>query len=517
MEPIALQIKVPSFEAPDASVPLMRIAQMQAQQAQLQHSQLQSQLTQQQLTEGAARQGALSQFRQNPNDISVLAGQPELYSQVQKNQAATEQYRNEQIARSAQELLHTTPERDENGAIHPLRIDGYRKSVADLAQKGVIPTLAAPAALSQEPTDATLKGHINRGMPLAAAEVPKYQEVGQGKYGEKQFGFVDSNRQTINGQPVNAPGAQPPQTGSSGARLEGLTGKELLDALDPGDRSQVQAIIEGRKAPPSPNARNAYTQRIAEWVAAVDPGFDNTAWRARNQLRAEFASTKNGSAGGNIQALETAINHGEKLIKAHDALNNVGVPLGSVAREYIGNPIARNMSEGLSNFDAREGGFNAVRKGYFDEVAKVFAGSSGGVFDRAEWEHKLNSASSPAKRDEVMQTLTDMMKGRLTALANSANRNNLQYGKEFSPYDLVNPATAAKMKRILKDDGDLAPPGSKSDNGPLPQKQVAPPTGAQQLMDQVKSGAKSVTLPSGKVLSAQEYVDAFNQKYGAPK
>lgn len=489
--------------------------------ARMKHAETANALAGMQMQEHRERQGILSSYRTaaqagDPNATSLLAGLPDVQAQAQKNQMVQEQYRNERVGRAAQELRDAYPTAPD-GSVPPQRVQAYQTTIAQLHKEGVIPSLMLPQLASQIPDDKFLHGVINRAMPLQAAETPKYQEIGQDKYGAKNFGFVDANRQTINGRPINSPDAAHTGVGNYGTRLEGLTGKEFLDALDPGDRSQVQAIIEGRKPPPSPNARTPFTQRLAEWVAQADPGFDNTAWRARNQLRAEFSSTKNGTAGGNIQALETAINHGDKLRTAHEALNNSGIPLGTIAREWVGNPLARNLSEGMSNFDAREGGFNAVRKGYFDEVAKVFAGTSGGVFDRAEWEHKLNSASSPAKRDEVISTLTEMMKGRLTALANSANRNNLQYGKEFGPYDLVNPTTSAKMKRILKEDGDLAPPGSKSDHGPLPQTQTAPPPNAAKLMDQVRAGAKEVTLPSGRVLSAQEYTDAYNQKYGAPK
>jgi hypothetical protein len=139
-------------------------------------------------------------------------------------------------------------------------------------------------------------------------------QAGTDKYGNHLPGFVNPRTQEIHLMGAGQPG-QGTQTGAQpgGGDITGLTGQALLDALDPGDRAQVQAIIEGRQAPPSPNARNQRTQRIMEWVAQAEPGFDMTQWRARNTARSEFAANRPGTAGGNITALETAMGHLQNL------------------------------------------------------------------------------------------------------------------------------------------------------------------------------------------------------------
>lgn len=490
-DPIALGIQVPQF---DLGGVLRNVAQIQ-------HAQTANQLAQFQLQEGTERQSALSSYRGalqagDPGALTKLAGLPDVYAQAQKNQTAQEQYRNEKAARAAMEVRDAFPEGT------PERRQAYVQKLADLHQEGVVPSLAFQNLASQDPTDKFLHGIINRAMPVQAAEVPKFQKVGEltDKYGQKteNYGFVDSNRGTVKPYPAPGEGA-PSASGNYGNRLEGLTGKALLEALDPGDRAQVEAIIDGRKPPPSPNARTPFTQRLAEWVAQADPGFDNTIWRTRNQTRSEFGSTKPSSAGGNLNALGTALAHGDDVLKAAKGLNNSDLPLANIARTYIGNPIARNMG-GMSDFATREDKFNGAKKAYMDEVAKVFAGAQSTLADRESWEAKLTAAKSLPQLEGVVQQMTKLMKGRVEQLT---GQYNSVMGTTKTPYDFMNPEAAGKMKRILGEDADLAAPGSKADHGPLPQGrapgQQIPPAAVRFLMQNKTD---------------QTTVQQFEEKYG---
>lgn len=426
---LALSIRSPEV---DLAGPLQAAAAIQ-------RAQTQNSLADLQLRQSNQQYGALQAFNQN-KDIGELAMFPDIQQKVVGAQSAMRGDAAEQMARAAQRVQIAGPEGSQE------REAAKQAELAGLAKVGHIAPLAYQSMVSKPATDDVLKGIITQGMPLAAAEAPKFGEVGEDvdKYANKRkvFGFIDPIRQTVSVRPLA------PSSGGNafgGPPTTELTGQALLDTLDPGDREQVKAILDGRQQPPSANARNPRTQKIMEWVAQADPSFDMTTWKARNQLRSEFASSKSG-AGGNIQALETAMYHMDRLDKATKALNNSDIPLGSVAREFIGNPIARNMS-GLSDYDARAGTFELAKKAVLDEATKVFVGSSGGVFDRESWESKLQAADSPTKQKAVLKELVGLMKGRVESLATTWNRT--MGGAERNAYDLISPETGAKVKKML--------------------------------------------------------------------
>ena len=138
----------------------------------------------------------------------------------------------------------------------------------------------------------------------------------------------------------------------------------------------------------------------------------------------------------------------DRLLPAIEGLhNNVPLPGATLAREYIGNPIARNM-QGLSDYDVRSGRFETAKTAVLDEATKVFAGTSGGVFDRAKWESKINAADSTAKQKAVVQELVGLMKGRMEQLASTWNET-MKPQEQLTAYGMMSPDTAMKVKKVL--------------------------------------------------------------------
>jgi hypothetical protein len=329
-------------------------------------------------------------------------------------------------------------------------------------------------------------------------------QAGVDKYGNHIPGFVNARTQEIRLLGANQPGQQP--GGGTARDTTGLTGQALLDALDPGDRAQVQAILEGRQAPPSPNARNQRTQRIMEWVAQADPTFDMTNYQARNATNREFAANRPGTAGGAITALETAMGHLERLSRNADALGNNSYPGGQLFRQYVENPIARNAT-GLSDFSARENNFNIVRKAALDEAARVFAGTGTGVFDRKAWEEKLTASQDPVTLQQGIRELVALMKSRIDSLAGSYNRT---MGTDRDAYSFMKPATAALMQRFLGEGGEEAP-GAGATTPPT-REQPSPTTGSPSAVPPRPS-----SVPSGSMYSPsrQQWRDSDGRLYDA--
>lgn len=497
--PIGLQVRAPQFELPDPFAPLARIAQ-------LQHAQTQGALGQLSLQQAQEQRGALNAFRDasqagDPAALTRLAGFPELQAQAQKVQMTQDQFRNEKAARAAMEVRDSHPEGS------PERRQAYLAKISELQRDGIVPPLAMQNLSTQDPTDKFLHGIISRAMPIQAQEVPKFMKVGEAvdKYGQKQeqYGFVDANRQKV--APYPAPGqGLPAGVSAEGApRLDELTGMALLDALDPGDRSQVKAILDGRQAPPSANARNPRTQRLMEWVAQVDPTFDMTTWKTRNETRAAYAK---GPEGRNVAALNTLPRHLEELYQAADDLKNWNISGGTVAR-HATNWVASAISP---DAESRLKRFENARQAVAEELGKAFHGAAA-VSATEGWKGQFDATSSDKALKASILEAIKLATGRTEEL--EANYTRAMNGAPEKPF--ISPS-ARKAFDTLK--AKVAASGAgKADHGSLPQTQVAPPETATTLLGQIKSGAKQVTLPSGKVLSAQEYVDAYNQKYGAPK
>lgn len=327
---------------------------------------------------GALRAFEEAKLRGDPNAANSLLRYPDLQKSVLENESTAQAAQRERIARAAQRVLHETdPARKQ--ATYIQEIDAGHA-------RGDIPTVMYQNLRQRPVDDEMLKGIIAQAMPLQGTEAPKYQKVGEevDKYGQKRdlYGFVDQLRQT-----VNPPRNQPSSVGGHvGAPLTDLTGQTLLDSLDPGDRSQVEAILEGRQAPPSPNARNARTQKIMEWVAQADPTFDMTKWKTRNETQAAYSK---GPEGRNITALNTLPRHLQELYTAADDLKNVNVPLGTLMR-HVTNPIAGYFSPDV---EARLNRFRNAKQAVAEELGKAFHGAAA-VSATEGWKGQFSDVSS---------------------------------------------------------------------------------------------------------------------------
>lgn len=309
-----------------------------------------------------------------------------------------------------------------------------------LVSRGISPEIAQAATLNPQ-----IMAQI-APILFGQKQNAEFKQIGVDQYGSPQYGWINANTQTITpaSATVAGPNGERQAPAPAGPDMN-LNGAEFLATLPEADRALVQGMIEGRVAPTG-NARNPRTQRLMAWAAQVEPGFDFTKWTARNTMSRSTGGSAPNTMGGNITALNTAMAHAESLLKAGENLgNNINVPGATLAREYIGNPIARN-AQGLSDFDAREGAFNTTRKALMDEVAKVFAGSQSALADRRAWEEKLTSASSPAQLNGVVRQLAELLKGRIQA---QADQYNSVMGSQRDPYSFMSPKAAASMRRLL--------------------------------------------------------------------
>ena len=96
---------------------------------------------------------------------------------------------------------------------------------------------------------------------------------------------------------------------------------KLMEVAPPEIKNRLQAMLDGREAPPTGAAlRNPQTQALINAAHAIDPAFDETKWGVR------FAQREELEAGGKqfqeAQALNTVSGHLVNLMKSADALDN---------------------------------------------------------------------------------------------------------------------------------------------------------------------------------------------------
>lgn len=141
-----------------------------------------------------------------------------------------------------------------------------------------------------------------------------------------------------------------------------------------------------------------------------------------------------GTQGRQVNAFNTAIDHLDTMDKLSDALQNSDVK----AINAIGNTVARQTgAPAPTNFDAAKQIVTA-------EVIKAVVASGGGVTERQEAERNFAAASSPAQLKGVIDTYKKLLGGQLNSLG-------LQYANTTGRKDFetkLTPAAKTEFQRI---------------------------------------------------------------------
>ena len=442
MTPLALMVRTPEVDL----VGTLRAA------AQIRQAETQTDLGELKLRHDTERYGALQAFAQN-KDVSTLGAYPDAQAEAIKAQGMMRTDTAEQFGRAAQHLLSTTTEDS------PQREAGKQDALARLYKAGHATALQYQALSNQPATDAKLKSIMAQAMPLQATELPKLQEVREqvDKYGVKQkiMGIFDPYKQKIT--EYNGPSGVPVTSGA----ITDLTGEALLKALDPGDRAQVEAILEGRQSPPSPNARNARTQKIMEWVAQADPTFDMVNFGSRAATRKDFTS---GKSARNLTSFNRVVQHMGELEEAINQLDNTGYKWWN----YIANTTRSSLSD---DFNGKLRAYDITRDALARELETAFRGSGGSVTGIEEWRATMNMADGPVAQRAGLKKAAKLLYGAVDAVGDQYNRG---MGTTKDPLDLLAPKTRTEFKRML---GGSA---AKIDYGPLAERgaQQQPPAQA---------------------------------------
>lgn len=213
----------------------------------------------------------------------------------------------------------------------------------------------------------------------------------------------------------------------------GATGTDLISALPPQIGNQVQAIIDGRQAPPSGNAlKSASGQVLMQLVAQADPNFDMVNYKSRADTRKDFTS---GKAAQNVTALNTAIGHMGSLLDAAGRLGNSNVPAFNWAANHLADQFGIPSK---NNFELTA---NAVA----DELSRVFKGANLSDTEVREWKSKLSSSNSPEQMQGAISQGADLLSSRLDSLAEQYSKG---MGTTKQGIELLNPHAQEVLAKI---------------------------------------------------------------------
>lgn len=193
----------------------------------------------------------------------------------------------------------------------------------------------------------------------------------------------------------------PPITGGA---APGERNPRALEGASTGDQAIIKQLVDYKMPLPSGFAlKSPYWQGILQRAALFDPSFDASQYNVRLKLRNDFAS---GKAGQNIRSLNTAVAHLGELKKAADALDNSSMPLwNKIANAGLTQTGDSRVTKFLSAATAVEG-----------ELANVFKNSGATDQEIKAWRQNLDSSQSPEQLKNNLNTVIDLLGGRLSAL-----------------------------------------------------------------------------------------------------
>jgi hypothetical protein len=315
------------------------------------------------------------------------------------------------------------------------------------------------------PTVSTTSASINGDKTTTTRKIRPQSNANGITPGYASFGQSPSGRTALpaTGQ-SGAPGATP-QSGPGG-----LHGDDYIKTLPPDVGNLVKGVIDYRVDPQKAvSAWGGGRQKFMQTVLQADPTYDQTQYPARAKLRTDFTS---GKGAQNIRSLNTAVSHLQTLSQAVDSLNNTRLP-------FLNAPV--NFLEKNVAGDPRVTNFNNAANAVENEMATVFKGTAGTDQEIKAWRQNLTNSSSPAQLKGGINTLLDLMAGRLGAL-NDQWTKGMGKPRDFG---ILSP----RSRQILQQLGGNAVLQADSPQGPSPNRQ-ATSGGSAQASQNFKSTAE---------------------------
>jgi hypothetical protein len=297
----------------------------------------------------------------------------------------------------------------------------------------------------------------------AANGKPSFAKIGQGTFGEEQYGFVDPNTKSVT--PYSAPNGTPTPTalGPDGLPPKQANGEDFLKTRPVAAQNLIKKIADYEVDPRTLSTKGGHRERILADVAQYRPEFDMTQFPSRAAAVKAFGA---GPKGDLMRSFDVGISHLGTLEDLSKALNNGDVK--------VINDIRNRFKEQFGY--TAPGNFDAAKGIVGDEIAKAIVGSRGALADRDEMKAQLQNAKTPDQLAGVIKTFKTLMAGQLhglrkqyedtTGLKNFDTRLSPDTLKELQP--LIAPAAPASSPAPANAKPSTPTPRTKADFDAIP-------------------------------------------------
>lgn len=246
----------------------------------------------------------------------------------------------------------------------------------------------------------------------------KFEKVGDTLY--KIEDGKDPVPYGANGQPLPPP--DPNAVDGSG-----LSGQAFLDTLNPQRAAQIKAFATGKF--PINKRSKTYNQDMQD-VLHYDNTADEQTLKVREQAMKEFASSKPGTAGGQIIAANTGIGHGIQLIKLADNLKNKEGFTGATLVNYLKN--AQQKSKGNN---PAIGDYNTLLGNFVDETGKFYKPGGDSQAEREQRLDPLKDNNGPTALKDAIKTQIGSYMAKLDELDHAYKQGVDPHAKKYEFLD----------------------------------------------------------------------------------
>jgi len=211
-------------------------------------------------------------------------------------------------------------------------------------------------------------------------------------------------------------------------------------------------------------------QAVAQIRTLINPNFNEQTYSGIKKQVDEYASTRLGTAGGNIIAFNTATAHLGKLYEAAQALNG---GLQNPSNLRVWNTIVNQY--GLQTGATPKTVFDTIQNALVGEVGKTYEGGKPDVGTVERLRDTFNSSASPAQIASFAKTTAQLMQSKNAQLA----QQFFQWTGHLNP-NAINPETEKTYKMLGLDpyaglpQGAQAPVGATANQNPAQVPQFVP-------------------------------------------
>jgi hypothetical protein len=272
------------------------------------------------------------------------------------------------------------------------------RSASQQKQSNEAPGQIADAALKQQVTAGSVGGITPEQQAQNAASQASQTETA--RHNRAEEGFAQQRLAAEN--PLGGPGAS--QNLATAPADEKGQHPEVLKALPNATSAQVKAMVEGRQQFPSSFAlKTPYWQKMLDYAAQYDPGFDATVWQQRLKTRQAFTSGKEAQQ---VNKLNTAINHLEELRQVTDALHNRSGFPGATSYNAVANALMSSAG------NPARGNFDTVVGRVGPEIIGAY-GEAGGEGNIREATSKFSSSAAKEQNYGALLETAKLIKSKI--------------------------------------------------------------------------------------------------------